>query len=307
MAVVCGPLSPSMTKGGSCCFLRGLHMSSYLTFFIYYFAARDLTTRTVRSGGGGRGAMRPNKVDEALQLFAALQDTLQMETRQRDANRVVRAASAEPSSRGLQRRRRSGRETRAPASSPPSSLVQSVSSATDLQRRLEVADGIMRRLHVKNQQLLQRLTALKRDEGEGNEATIRQLRDKLQQREEEVRRLRHRLREFEKRAEDSSRGTSGGVRGGGVGDAVVSLLTLRVKQLEEQYNRLLGTRVADALRTESARKHDAELRELFTLMKSKIIADARHHEAEVVLLNEALLESECRLATIPSGGTRLDV
>ncbi|EAN85229.1 hypothetical protein C3747_64g188 [Trypanosoma cruzi] len=251
--------------------------------------------------------MRPNKVDEALQLFAALQDTLQIETRQRDANRVVRAASAEPSLRGLQRRRRSGRETRAPASSRPSSLVQSASSATDLQRRLEVADGIMRRLHAKNQRLLQRLTALQRDEGEGNEATVRRLRDKLQQREEEVRRLRHRLREFEKRAEDSSRGTSGGVRGGSGGDAAVSLLTLRVKQLEEQYNRLLGRRVADALRTESAGKHDAELRELFSLMKSKIIADARHHEAEVLLLNEALLESERRLATIPSGGTGLDV
>ncbi|RNC54884.1 hypothetical protein TcCL_ESM07661, partial [Trypanosoma cruzi] len=271
------------------------------------FAARDSTTRTVPIGGGGSGAMRPNKVDEALQLFAALQDTLQIETRQRDANRVVRAASAEPSLRGLQRRRRSGREKRAPASSPPSSLVQSASSATDLQRRLEVADGIMRRLHAKNQQLLQRLTALQRDEGEGNEATVRRLRDKLQQREEEVRRLRHRLQEFEKRAEDSSRGTSGGVRGGIGGDAAVSLLTLRVKQLEEQYNRLLGRRVADALRTESAGKHDAELRELFSLMKSKIIADARHHEAEVLLLNEALLESERRLATIPSGGTGLDV
>ncbi|RNF16810.1 uncharacterized protein Tco025E_05040 [Trypanosoma conorhini] len=243
----------------------------------------------MQSEGGG---MRSNRVDEALQLFAALQEKLRLESREGDINRVVRAASTEPSLR------QSGGVTGAAALPPPpppstsSSRLRRPASVADLQRKLEVADGIMRRLHAKNQQLLQRLAAVRRAEEEATAGAVAQLRESLQQREEEVRRLRHRLRGSEKRAEGSGRGASGG-------GAALTLLKLRVRQMEEQYNRLLETRLTDALEERPAERVDAELRELVVLLKSRLLADARHHEAEVLLLNEALLESERRLATAP--------
>ncbi|ESL06490.1 hypothetical protein TRSC58_05835 [Trypanosoma rangeli SC58] len=245
--------------------------------------------------------MQPNKVDEALQLFAALQDELQLEARERDANQVARVASAEPLLRASWRQSGSVRRsaTSAPFLVPPpssasSSSQQPPSSVAGLQRKLQVADDIMRRLHAKNQKLLQRLTAARRAAEDAAKGTVKQLREKLQQREEEVRQLRRRLHEFEQKAEGSCGGASGG--------AVVTLLTLRVRQMEKQYNRLLEVKLADALRESSVKRIDTEVRELFMLMKRRIIADARHHEAEVLLLNEALLESERRLATVPGAG-----
>ncbi|RNF02023.1 hypothetical protein TraAM80_06638 [Trypanosoma rangeli] len=240
--------------------------------------------------------MQPNKADEALQLFAALQDELQLETRKRDANRAARVASAEPLLRASWRQ--SGDVRRAATSGPllvplpssASSSQQPPSSVAGLQRKLQVADDIMRRLHAKNQKLLQCLAAVRRAEEDVAEGTVKQLREKLQQREKEVRQLRHRLHESEQKAEGSS------------GGAAIALLTLRVRQMEKQYNRLLEAKLTDTLKESSVKGIDTEVRELFMLMKNRIIADARHHEAEVLLLNEALLEAERRLATVPGAG-----
>ncbi|KEG05955.1 hypothetical protein DQ04_17031000, partial [Trypanosoma grayi] len=121
-------------------------------------------------------------------------------------------------------------------------------------------------------------------------------RDDLQRREEEIRQVKDRLlrvEEEKKKKEDGIRNSAGGVTN--------SLLALRVKQLDAQYNKLLGAKVDAVLQEGSTARINAEVKELFAQMKAKMIADACRHEAEVLLLNESLFDTEKRLATAHHG------
>lgn len=149
----------------------------------------------------------------------------------------------------------------------------------------------MRRLHTKNQQLVQRLAALERERKEDAAgAEVRRLRDQLRAREEEVRQLRESLQRI-------GGSDAGCVHRDGAADVNQRLATPRVKQVERQCTKLLERKVDAVLREDTKERIPAEVRELLVALKDRIITDARRHEAEVLLLNESLRGAERRLAT----------
>ncbi|KAH9601262.1 hypothetical protein LSM04_004349 [Trypanosoma melophagium] len=269
--------------------------------------------------------MSSSRAEEALRLFAALQNKLETETRQNEVSnfsvhtstvkpllRVSQSPSSSYSSRGLYttcgaksaagatpiRRRTSGTTVTAAVAAASSSLVTPAASIPagsasmeELKRKLEVADGIMKRLHGKNQQLVQRLSAMERERSTVNTAAasaeVVHLREKLRLREEEINQLKKRLEGVEETVKRDS-----------YSSMPLPHLVRRVQQLEAQYEELLDIKINAVLKESSVEKINAEVKKLFAHMKNKMMNDACQHEAEVRRLNESLVEAERRLVAL---------
>ncbi|ORC88940.1 uncharacterized protein TM35_000141510 [Trypanosoma theileri] len=266
--------------------------------------------------------MPPSRVEEALRLFATLQNTLEAETRQSEVHTAtLRAETPKPLLRvsqsssasfhsssstspfttdGGKTKTKTTRAAAAAAATPIPTSSSSISSSSllvlpaaasmeELRRKLEVADGIMKRLHGKNQQLVQRVSALEREKETGNtvevSAEVVRLREKLRRREEEVAQLKKRLKNVEETVERES-----------FSSMCPPHLVRRIQALENQYKELLDIKIDAVLKEDSVEKINAEVKKLFSHMKNKMMTDASQHEEEVRRLNETLVEAERRLA-----------
>ena len=266
------------------------------------FEGRPLTSGAADGSGGGGGGngrrlssaggppddflhMLPSNIQASLRTFEELQ-----------LQKTDLLASRFPSSASLTAARQ--------ATPPTCDLPRSHSTGRmpslqerDAQRKLAVAESVMKKLHKKNQRLSQEVASLKTELGRGGgdeeapqhkgggAAHATAAADP-----EELRSLRQRVRELE----------AAGQRGGGGGQAVPQQQQQpqRSAELQEQYKQLLDSSIASVTDLTSTSKINKEVKAFFVLLRKKIHSDMVAHEVDRFVWNAHMTDVEEKVIVV---------
>jgi hypothetical protein len=172
----------------------------------------------------------------------------------------------------------------------------------EIKHKMEVADAVMKKLHKKNQQLVQEVAQLKESQGGGVSSSgghvaptdeVTALKRELARKDADV----QRLKQLVTTAGAHHAAPPSAIPGASASPAPLptNALQRQLADLQQRYSELLEAKIECVHMGESTGRVNKEVKAFFTTLRKRLQDEVKEREVERQLLNEQLLAQERRL------------